>query len=202
MKWKRKECRQQKIEWINLKHKRSGQVNMVIGMMSVLIVSVVMLACLRVSNFMITGAYVEDALAASNLASALIDIDEFGKSGKILIKDGSKSYDIYQEALGINLQLDEDGRSFYRELLVGSVKVIEYIIYNVVNGEIEIIVFSGDGYAEHIFPGIVGEIYTPDGVLVETTTIYSKISFAVKGFGSQIIYVEKENSVDVKKNDR
>jgi hypothetical protein len=175
---------------------------MVIGMMSVLIVSVVMLACLRVSNFMITGAYVEDALAASNLASALIDIDEFGKSGKILIKDGSKSYDIYQEALRINLQLDEDGRSFYRELLVGSVKVIEYIIYNVVNGEIEIIVFSGDGYAEHIFPGIVGEIYTPDGVLVETTTIYSKISFAVKGFGSQIIYVEKENSVDVKKNDR
>lgn len=202
MKWKKKGCQRRKIECAYIFHKTTGQINCVVSIVSVFAVSVVMLACVTVSGFMITGAYVEDALAASNLASALIDIEELGRTGCIRIKDKEKAYAIYKEALAINLQLDEDGRSFQKELLEGAVKVQEYIIYNVSNEDVEMTVFGEDGCMEYIHWGKVGEVYTPDDVLVETVTIYSKISFAVKGFGNQYINVEKENSVDVKRNER
>ena len=190
--WKKGVCRLLKI-------RHTGMVDFFVGLLAVFIVSLVMIVCLKISHFMIAGAYVEDALAASNLASALIDVEAYGRDHTLWISDPQGAYEIYREALAVNLQLDEDGRSFQRELLEGPVGIKEYIIYNVKDGQVTIYELDDNGMMQETTA--VSEAYTPDGVAVESTTIYSRIHFGVRGFGQQYIEAEKEKSVDVKRNE-
>ncbi len=189
---KKNVCQQQKI-------KHSGAVDYFMGLLMVFVVSMMMLACVKISHFMIAGAYVEDALAASNLASALIDVENYGRDGTLKIFDPQGAYAVYKEALFMNLQLDEDGRPFQRQLLDGQVMVEEYRIYNVIGDQIDMYMLDPNGIMQNCGMGRIGEIVTLDGVEVETTTIYSKVSFGVPGFVGQYIQAEKENSVDVKR---
>ena len=192
--WKKCECQQPRI-------KHAGKIDLFVGLLAVFIVTLVMFVCLKVSHFMIAGAYVEDALAASNLASALVDIEEYGKSHTLRIADPQESYEIYKEALAINLQLDEEGQSLQKELLAGTVKILDYRVYNVNGNTVDVFTLTEGGTVQKTLSGENGQIYTPDGILVETTTVYSRISFGVKGLGQQYIYAEKEKSVDVKRNE-
>ena len=172
---------------------------MAVGLFGIFVVTMVMFAGLKIAQFMVTGAYVEDALAASNLASALIDVEEFGKSRVVRIKDPVSAYALYREALSHNLMLDEDGRSFQQELLEGPIEVRSYIIYNVEREQVKIFAFSPDAEGAVVSIAALGEVYTPDGIEVETTTVYSRVQFQVKGIGSIYIQAEKEKSVDIKR---
>ncbi len=192
--WKKSVCRQPKIKHV-------GKIDLFTGLLAAFIVVLVMFVCLKLSHFMIAGAYVEDALAASNLASALIDVEEYGKSHTLRIIDPQEAYEIYKEALSINLGLDEAGQSSQKELMEGPVKILSYMVYNVENDRVDIFSLSEGETMQQLPSGEVGLIYTPDGILVETTTIYSRISFRVKGLENQYIYAEKEKSVDVKRNE-
>jgi hypothetical protein len=46
----------------------------------------------------------------------------------------------------------------------------------------------------------LGRVRTPDGILIDSTSIYSKIGFPVEGILGINIYAEKEKSVDVVSN--
>ena len=208
--WKKNECQQPKTESICEdasaqaeeflpEGKSFGQVEIIMGMFAFLMVLIAMIFGLKISQFMITGAYVEDALAASNLASALIDVEEYGRNYTICIRDPGEAFEIYREALSVNLQLDEEGKSFQRELLKGTVRILSYIVYNVKADQVEIFSFDGNGNLVDVQTGRIGLINTPDGVTVETTTIYSKVQFTVQGIGEQYISVRKEKSVDIKR---
>lgn len=191
---KRNGCRQQKI-------KNSGKVDFFVGLFMVFVVSVVMLVCQQISYFMIAGAYVEDAIAASNLASAIIDVESYGKDRTLRIFDPQGAYEIYKEALSVNLQLDEDGRSFQRLLLDGPVQVEDYRIYNVIDDQVEIYVLGPNEKMQSGGTCKKEDAVTPDGTKIETTTVYSKLKFSVPGFDVTSISAKKEKSVDVKKNE-
>lgn len=148
-------------------------------------------------TYMVSGAYVEDALAAANLASALIDVEEYGRTHHILITDPQRAFGIYQDALYYNLALDEAGYSSRSELLTGEVQLKEYIIYNVQEQEIQITGFDGQGNCLRRDNAALGTVRTPDGVLVEHTTIYSRVGFQVMGLQGSVIGAEKEKSVDI-----
>lgn len=198
--WKNYVCQQRKIKELSVKRSRA-QVEIIMSMFAFLLVLFVMIFGWKISLFMVTGAYVEDALAASNLASALIDPLEYGKSYTLQIKDTEQAFRIYREALSVNLSLDEEGNSFQKELLSEPVKILSYIVYNVVDDRVEISSFDGRGNLVSIHTEKPGEARTPDGIPVETTTVYSAVSFAVQGIGDQIIRVRKEKSVDIKRNE-
>ena len=203
--WKKSGCQQQRIEykWSTRLYvfpgKSKGQIEMAVGIFSVFLIAMVMMAGLKIAQFMITGAYVEDALAASNLASALIDVEEFGRSRVIRVADPIASYRIYKEALAQNLMLEEDGRSLQRELLEGDVEVTMYIIYNVDGDRVQVLSFFGESAQPEVEIYDLGQVYTPDGVLIETTTIYSRVKFQVRGIGQVFIRAEKEKSIDIKR---
>ena len=192
--WRKSGCLQRKI-------KSTGKIDLLMGLVAVFVVSLIMLVCLKIAHFMIAGAYVEDALAASNLASALIDVKAYGRDHTLRISDPQGAYEIYKAALSINLQLDEEGRSFQQELLEGPVQVMEYIIYNVNENRVEMFELDSNDNMQAKSAGDVGKVYTPEGVLVESTTIYSRVRFGVAGLGQQYIQAEKEKSVDVKRNE-
>lgn len=202
--WKKCVYRQRKTDFQEMPgsvagEKSAGQVDIIFGMFAFFIVLVILLFSFKICQFMIAGAYVEDALAASNLASALIDVEEYGRTRTIKISNPQNAYSIYMGALATNLQLDEDGRVFGEGLLVDTVDVLEYMVFSVENGQVNVYALQANQKVEPVQTGTLGQVYTPDGLLVETTTVYSKVGFWVEGFMQQRIYAEKEKSVDIKR---
>lgn len=170
---------------------------MVIAMYFFLMALIVALFQFKTYVYMVTGAYVEDALAASALASALIDVEEYGRTHNIRIADTQNAFRIYRDALHYNLALDEDGFSEKTELLAGKVRLERYIVYNVSDEEIQIASYDGEGNCLGMESAQPGTVQTPDGILVEHTTIYSCASFQVTGMSGGIIDARKEKSVDI-----
>lgn len=151
----------------------------------------------KVYTCMVAGAYVEDALAASNLASALIDVEEYGRNHNVRIGDTWNAFRVYRDALYYNLAMDEEGYSAKEELLTGRVQLQEYIVYNVSGQQLQITVYDGEGNCLRQEENQLGNVWTPDGVLVEHTTIYSRVGFRVPGLMGHSIEAEKEKSVDI-----
>ena len=171
------------------------------GMLLFLILLAVILFGFRICQYMVTAAGVEDALAASNLASGVIDLEEYGKSHTIWIPDAEAAFLIFREALCCNLGLDMYLNTTNKALLETPVEIKEYIVYNVRGDNIEIIVLDGEGHILSRETGSRGVSYTPDNVCVETTTIYSRVRFGVEGLMGQTIYAEKEKSIDITRCD-
>lgn len=193
-KWKRLECPL-------LKTKTNGQIDVVVSMMLFMLLLVAVLFGFRITQYMVTAAGVEDALAASNLASAVIDLEEYGRSHLVYIPDAEEAFLIYREALCYNLELDEYLNTTNRAFLSSQVEIKQYIIYNVRSDIVEIMVLDGEGRLQSHTTGKAGEVFTPDNVRVETTTIYSKIGFWVEGLQGQEFYAEKEKSIDIMRCD-
>lgn len=151
----------------------------------------------KLHSYMIAGACVEDALAASGLACALIDVEEYGRSHSIRIADTQNAFRIYRDALYGNLALDEEGYSARTELLAGKIQLEEYIIYNVLEQEIQSVVYDGQGNCIRTESALPGSVRTPDGIPVEHTAVYSRVRFQVMGILGQVIDAVKEKSVDI-----
>lgn len=174
-----------------------GQVDIVMAMFFFLLALLAAIFQFKSFTYMVSGAYVEDALAAADLASALIDVEEYGRTHHVLIADTQRAFGIYRDALYYNLALDEAGYSGKTELLTGSVQIREYIVYNVLNQEVQITVYDGQGNCLRRENAALGTVQTPDGVLVEHTTVYSRVGFQVEGLLGRSIEAEKEKSVDI-----
>lgn len=155
----------------------------------------------RVTQYMVTSSEVEDALAASNLASAVIDLEEYGKSHTIYIPEPEAAFVRYREALVVNLGLDEYLNTTNRDLISSQVEIKQYIVYNLRGDMVETYMLDGMGRLMSSHTARRGTVFTPDNVQVETTTIYSKVGFCVEGLMGQEIYAEKEKSIDITRCD-
>lgn len=195
--WKKPECQRQKNSGRYWVRKEEANVDIVAGIMLFLILVLTIFFGFRMTQYMITAAGVEDALAASNLASAVIDLEEYGKSHEIYIEDVSKAFQIFRESLVCNLELDENLNTTNENFLLGQVLIKEYRVYNVRNGQAEIWILNGLGETISYTLGQVGDITTPDHVSVESTTIYSRIGYQVEGLAGQTLTGEKEKSIDI-----
>lgn len=189
---KRYVCLQQSI-----KDKDSGQVEWTIGLFWVLILAIVMYTNLQLASWQSASMYMEDALAASNLASALIDLEEYGKTHKIIIRDCERAYQVYCRALKENLSLNELGECGNKELFVGPVEIVDYIVYNVDGNLVDIVKVEDDGKTVRKTSGTKGSVKSPDGSVIEYTGVYSKVKFAVKGFPGISIEAQKGKLADI-----
>ena len=70
--------------------KTAANVDLVSGMMLFCILILTIFFGFRITQYMVTSAIAEDALAASNLASAVIDVEEYGRTHRIWIADGKR----------------------------------------------------------------------------------------------------------------
>lgn len=170
--------------------------DIVVGMYFVLIVFVMILFGFKVTQMMVVSSRVEDALAASNLASALIDLEEYGKSHRVIIREPENAFVVFREALCQNLQLDEELNASGSDL-IDAFKISEYRVYNVYDDAVEVYIINEKGVLQEQYSGRIGEIVTPDGVTVNSTTIYSKVSFETDGIAGFNIQAGKEKSIDI-----
>ena len=178
--------------------KKQGQTEWVLGMFFLLFLVVMFSTQLQTELYRTSSAYLEDALAASNLASAVIDLEEYGISHAIQIEDPMEAYCRFREALETNLQLTEEWVNT-SGVISGRVEVETYLIFNVKDEEVTIYQVADNGVVWEQ-QGSLGSVWAPNGVLVESTGIYSEISFPVQGMFGMVTEARKGKLVDIVAN--
>ena len=151
----------------------SGQVSWVLGLFLILFLAILLYMQLQLAMYKASARYLEDALALSNLASAVIDIREYGSTHKVHITDQEQAYAGYCSAVRENLGLNENYEA--------KVQVWER---------------NGDGRILE-WEGTLGEVRTPGGQTIENTGVYSEITYPVEGFLGITVTAEKSKLVDV-----
>lgn len=176
--------------------KEKGSVEWVMGSCFLLFLAILLTAVIQILVFQTASLYMEDALAASNLASAVMDVEEYGISHKVQIEDPQKAFSRYCYALQHNLQLDDNWENSNKAFLAGRVEILTYIIYNVTDTEVEMLTVSKDGTVQSGY-GEKGRVVAPDGNLVERTGVYSEITYPVKGMLGVEVQARKGKLVDI-----
>ncbi len=178
--------------------KSEGKVGTIVGFYMLMFFVVILATNMQVSQFRATKTFVEDALATSNLASAIIDIETYGINNYLVIADFNKAYNTYKSALKINLDLDENWECPNKAAISGKVEILDYIIYNIWGNDIEEYHFDENGVMSYSYIiGGLGSIKGPEGTVIEATSIYSKIGFFIDGILEIHVNAENEKLVDI-----
>lgn len=177
----------------------SGQVGWTLGVWFALFLGIVLCALLQMEAFRASSQYMEDALAASNLAAAVIDVREYGISHRLQIDSPEAAYERYRRAVRENLDLDDRWECGNRGLISGPVCIESFIVYNVSGGEIDVCRFDKSGAAVR-WHGTVGQERAPNGIKVDNTGVYSEISYQVKGIFGIEVTARKGKLADVVKS--
>ena len=179
--------------------KDKGAIEYSISIILVMVSVLVLLLCFCVRRARVEKVYIQDAQATANLAAAVIDTDIYGEKELLTISDPDEAYERFKRSLKINLNLDDSFMPVSTVFMENPVKILEFHIYNVGEDDITHIRYDEFGARSVETLGLFG-VYTPDGTEVESTTVYSKIEFDVKGFLDQQYRMTMENSVDVIRN--
>ena len=172
-----------------------GQITLTSGLFFVLFLFVLLIAQLQLEMFRSSSAYLEDAPAASGLASAVVDIREYGYSHTVMIKHTDEAYEKYRSSLKVNLGLDDNWVGNNKNLISGKVKIENYTIYNVKGNMVEICRL--DRGKQEVESGALGEICALNGQEISHTGIYSEISFPVQGLFGIKLQAHKGKLVDI-----
>lgn len=176
--------------------RQPGQIQWFLGLYFVLLLILLIATGLQIKQYEVTGSYMEDALAASNLASAVIDLEEYGRSHTVMIAEPNLAYGRYCQALKGNLNLDDTWHCRNRELIAGPVQVIRYILYNVSDEAVHIREVTDNGSVYESI-GSVGAVRAPNGILIEHTSVYSEVTCTIKGMWNTEVLARKGKLVDI-----
>ena len=183
-----------------LQSTESGQIQWVTGLWFLLFLGILLCAALQMDIYRSSSQYLEDALAASNLAAAVVDVEEYGISNEIRIDDPVKAYQRYLTAVKGNLNLDDAWECPNRSIAAGPIRIVNFTVYNVGEEEVEIYHFDETGLMT-FQRGNRGYVTAPDGSAVEATGIYSEISYLTKGLFGLEVEANKGKLADIVKND-
>lgn len=174
----------------------SGQAGWSAGLFLLLFLAVFLQACIQLEIYRTTALYLEDALAASGLASAVIDVEEYGISHRILIDDPEDAYQRYRWAIKGNLNLNEAWEGKAGSIVQGPVRITNYTVYNVLEDSVMIYSYDEAGQTTKR-QDFSGNVTAPDGRAVEATSVYGEISFWVKGVLGTTVEAHKGCLVDI-----
>ena len=189
-----KECRRERAGSVFSKTDQ-GQITLLSGLFLSLFVAVLLTSHLQMEMVRSSARYVEDALAASGLACALVDLREYGTSHVLKIADEERSYEQFQSSLRTNLGLDDNWECGNKRLISGKVTLESFVLYNVANGQVECCKMTGGRMERSV--GSLGEVRAPNGQIVEHTGVYGEISYELKGIWGLTVPARKGKLVDV-----
>lgn len=195
MNLQRREYLPQSIKDVGMR-RHAGAVQWTVGLFFLLFLAITLCGTLQLERYRTVSLYMEDALAASNLASAVIDLEEYGISHQILIEDPEAAYERYQWAVKGNLNLDDAWKGQEGGLVQDTVRIVDYRIYNVSDGSVTVYQYDENGVMRK-WQGEIGSVEAPNGLPVDTTSVYSEAAFTVRGlFGVEAV-AHKGNLVDI-----
>ena len=177
-----------------LRTKKSGVALIPMALVMLVLLIVLLNYVYRINVLQYNYEDIDTALTDSLLAAAVVNLDELGESGTVMIQEDAvfpspsdsyflNSYGIFLKCLKINLALD-DGFNVTKERgIKGQVKVREYRIYNYIETDegfyiTETGITGGNGYS--VTHGINEAVYVKanDGTVeITETSVYAKIEF-------------------------
>ena len=177
--------------------KRDGKIEVLVPLYFFLFFLVILVYVLQMYKVRVVSAMAEDALTASNLAAAVVDVEEYGVTGNLIIPSPGNAFVMYQNALKTNMNLDNNWKSIRDDSPIsGQVEVLDFIVYNVRGTNVEIHSFGRNPYSSVEVNGL-GIVCAPDGKVIENTSIYSHITFPVETAFDVTVQAEKEELVDI-----
>ena len=179
-----------------LRSTENGQIGWTAGLFFLLFLGVLLCAFLQMEVFRSSARYLEDALALSNLASALIDVEEYGISHRLAISDPNQAYERYKEAVKGNLNLNDNWECPAVGMISGPVSIVDYRVYNVSGNDVLVTHFDENGLITS-WRETLGSAEAPNGVVVESTGVYSEIAYKVEGLFGVSVRAHKSKLVDV-----
>nr|AIF26457.1 hypothetical protein [uncultured bacterium fosmid pJB23D10] len=185
MRYRRKEHQRQSIKLLK---KDEGKVVWVLGMFFIQLMIVIMVFEIELFKYRNLSDYIEDAIAASGLASALIDVDRFVYDRVVEISDPVKAYDTYRSALNDNIGSVAD-----------EVEIVYFLLYNVDGEMVEVTTVDGTGITNR-YIGNLGTTRAPNGEIIRSTGVYSEISFPVEGVFGITTRAQKGKLVEININ--
>ncbi len=173
-----------------------GQIGWAVSLWFLLFLGVLLTCSLQMDVYRSAAVRLEDTLAASNLAAAIIDREEYGTTHQVLIRDAEEAFGRYKEAVKGNLGLNDAWENSEIGWLQGPVSVERFIVYNVTKQGITVYEMNGAG---KMGPGQkkTGTVTAPNGKTVEHTGIYSELSFQTTGLFELAVRGQKGILVDI-----
>ena len=178
------------------KSKMKAQIEMICPMLIMLVMLVIIGYEMQINQLEATKTYTEDALAMSLLASAVADVGEYGMYHNLVISDAEEAFGRYKRALKTNMGLGDDWCSSNTQAISGQVEIEEYIIYNVRGSDVEII-SMGQTPGRNVAVGGLGTVAAPNGQMIASTSVYSRITFPVDGIWGLHVDAVKDKLVDI-----
>lgn len=179
----------------------SGKVEWAAGLFFLLFLGILLCATLQVELFRHSSDYLEDALALSNLASAVIDVEEYGISHHLVISDPYRAYGRYREAVKGNLNLDDNWQCPADRLISGPVRIVNYTVYSVSGNDVMVSSFDESGRMNQWTEDLKSAV-APNGISIESTSVYSEIAYQVEGFLGVTSEAHKGKLVDIVANEQ
>lgn len=169
-------------------NKKEGSIPYVVAIVLLIFATGCFIANMRIQNAKVSHNHVNGALVAANLAAELVDLDRYANDRTIMIKDPDKSYEIFEKTLKSNIGLGK--------IIDNQVNIENFIIYDVEGNNVKVIKIKPN-YSENIIYNGLNNTKTPSGVKINSTSIYTKVSYKVRSFiGEKTIY--NECTTDVK----
>lgn len=178
----------------------SGKVEWAAGLFFLLFLGIFLRAQLQLDAYRSSSQYLEDALALSNLASAVVDVEEYGISHKLVITDPRQAYERYRVAVKENLNLNDQWECQGDGVITGPVTIVNYTVYNVSGNDVEVSRFDEDGLMTQ-WREQLGSAVAPNGTKIEATGVYSEITYQLEGFLGTVAEARKGKLADIVVND-
>lgn len=177
--------------------KDDGFLEQQISLLAVILAAFLIAVLVQLFLHQAAAGILENALAASNLASAVIDLEEYGSSGNLVVTEPEECYQIYSRALKDNLGLDEEWTRPDSSIVSGQVQVYEYSLYEVRGEDVtQYTCAQTGGISRTEHAGGTGKVAAPDGTVIHSTSVYSRIGFPIRFLGLQLD-VRMDKCVDV-----
>lgn len=156
--------------------KNKGSVSYVVATIIITTVALFIAINFKMKKIEMVHNFVSNGLISANLAADVVNLDKFGLDRKINISDINKAYDLFYKALSINLGLNKKTD----RIIDNKVNIDNFTIYNVIGNDIDKIQIK-PVYKENLIKDGLGNVKTPNDIKIKSTSVYSKVSYKVKG---------------------
>lgn len=177
----------------NIRTKKYGMA--LLPICTVMIVFLMMLSVFmyRRQLIQINFEKIETSLTDALLAGGVINSSYYGRTGKVMIQEGDEpsagdsffnnSYRLFSECLKANLRLNDGYEAEGDNGIIGTVKIIEYRVYNYIESEdgffiTEIGLNNGQAYSMRYNLNENVYVNANDSLVeIKETSVYAKIGF-------------------------
>lgn len=176
--------------------KKKGGIEYLSALMLISLSGIILLYGIAAKELKVCQGTIRDGLDGACLAAALIDRDEYAAGNGIVIDNYYRIREIFCETLKKNIGLNDEYHPL-QDAIYDDVTVSAFNVYSIAGGMLYTYEGSGEGEYQLKKSRYNGDEQTPDGILIQSGTIYAEIGMRITSYFGISSDVHLGTSVDV-----